>query len=79
MRVEVRLRNAARDDRFRMYRRWAIDAIPLGALDFDDVAFQSPKWRRPLLTTYPGAAISKGIEEIGSTIMGLFGLGANRA
>ena len=62
-----------------MHRRWAIDAIPLGALDFDDVAFQSSKWRRPLLTTYPGAAISKGIEEIGSTIMGLFGLGANRA
>ena len=57
-----------------MNRRWAIDAVALGAIDEDDVAKQSARWRRPLVSTYPGAAISVGIEQVGSTMLSLFRL-----
>jgi flagellar biosynthesis protein FlhG len=57
-----------------MHRRWAVQAVPLGTLDEDDVAQQSARWRRPLVSTYPGAAITTGIEQIGSNILSMFRL-----
>ena len=52
-------------------RRWGIDVIPLGLLDEDDVACQATRWRRPLLSTYPGSGITAGIEQIGMTVANL--------
>ena len=57
-----------------MNRRWAVEAVPLGTIDEDDVARQSSKWRRPLVSTYPGAAISAGIEQVGMAIMTMYRL-----
>ena len=57
-------------------RRWGIDVIPLGLLDEDDVAQQAVRWRRPLLSTYPGSTISAGIEQIGMTVANLIRLEA---
>ncbi|MEE2756147.1 MAG: P-loop NTPase [Myxococcota bacterium] len=57
-----------------MNRRWAIDAVALGTIDEDDVARQSSKWRRPLVSTYPGAAVTAGIEQVGMAIMTMYRL-----
>ena len=55
-------------------RRWGVDVIPLGLLDEDDVAQQAARWRRPLLSTYPGSGIAAGIEQLGMAVANLIRL-----
>ena len=54
-------------------RRWGLNAISLGGVEYDEAAWEAARRRRPLMVEYPGSTFSDNAERLARRLLGTIG------
>lgn len=54
-------------------RRWGIGAIPLGGVEYDEVAWEATRRRRAVMVEYPASALAGHIERLARRLLATMG------
>ncbi len=54
-------------------RRWGLNAISLGGVEYDEAAWEATRRRRPLMVEYPGSTFSDNAERLARRLLGTIG------